>query len=418
MVEWLKILVYNKKRKHYIIIRFDTEVIHMNMETLDMEYSILDDGTIEITKYNGKGGNVVIPSSIEGKKVTSIGEDAFGGCDSFTNITIPNSITSIGDYAFYECIKLASITIPYSVNYIGYCAFEFCTNLIRINVETGNEKYSSENGILYNHDKTKLICYPAGKKETSFSIPNNVTSIGDTFYDCIQLTNITIPNSVNIICVGAFQCDHNISIIDVESGNENYSSENGVLYNHDKTILIRYPAGKKETSFSIPDSVTSICTFAFKGCESLTSVTIPSSVTNLGDNVFEHCINLSSIIIPDGLASIGGGTFAYCTSLTSITIPNSVTNIGDYAFFICKSLTTITIPNSVTKIGRRAFYKCSNLASITIPGSVASIYKYALGYGCICNNNYEKIPDFKIYCYQGTVGKKYAKFNRFDYELK
>ena len=344
----------------------------MNMETLDMEYSILDDGTIEITKYNGKGGNVVIPSSIEGKKVTSIGEDAFGGCDSFTNITIPNSITSIGDYAFYECIKLASITIPYSVNYIGYCAFEFCTNLIRINVETGNEKYSSENGILYNHDKTKLICYPAGKKETSFSIPNNVTSIGDTFYDCIQLTNITIPNSVNIICVGAFQCDHNISIIDVESGNENYSSENGVLYNHDKTILIRYPAGKKETSFSIPDSVTSICTFAFKGCE----------------------------------------------SLTSVTIPNSVTNIGDYAFFICKSLTTITIPNSVTKIGRRAFYKCSNLASITIPGSVASIYKYALGYGCICNNNYEKIPDFKIYCYQGTVGKKYAKFNRFDYELK
>lgn len=106
----------------------------MNMETLDMEYSILDDGTIEITKYNGKGGNVVIPSSIEGKKVTNIGKNAFVVCNKLTSITIPDSATSIGRAAFYDCLNLISITIPNSVTSIGNNAFSLCSRLINVTI--------------------------------------------------------------------------------------------------------------------------------------------------------------------------------------------------------------------------------------------------------------------------------------------
>ena len=106
----------------------------MNMETLDMEYSILDDGTIEITKYNGKGGNVVIPSSIEGKKVTSIGKNAFRGCKKLTTIIIPDSVKNINENAFVGCNKLTSITIPDSATSIGRAAFYDCLNLISITI--------------------------------------------------------------------------------------------------------------------------------------------------------------------------------------------------------------------------------------------------------------------------------------------
>ena len=148
-------------------------IIHYNYVTVktyrDFEYSILDDGTVKITDYTGSDSKLVIPSTIDGKKVTSIGGYAFEYCTSLTSITIPNSVTSIGDWAFDECASLTSITIPDSVTSIGDSAFEYCKSL------------------------------------TSITIPNSVTSIGDTaFYNCISLTSITIPNSVTSIGHAAF----------------------------------------------------------------------------------------------------------------------------------------------------------------------------------------------------------------------
>ena len=135
----------------------------------DFEYIVLNDETVEISKYTGKNEDVIIPNIIGGKKVTSIGYDAFGYCSRLTSITIPNSVTSIGNYAFENCGSLTSVTIPNSVTIIGRYAFSFCENL------------------------------------TSITIPNSVTSIGDhTFYNCRSLTSITIPNSVTSIEYYAF----------------------------------------------------------------------------------------------------------------------------------------------------------------------------------------------------------------------
>ena len=322
---------------------------------------------------------------------------------------------------------------------ISYSAFNGCTSLTTIDVEIGNNNYTSVNGVLFNKNKTELICYPSEKVDKSYTIPNSVTEISwSAFHDCTSLTNITIPNSVTYIDNFAFSGCTSLTAIDIATDNEYYTSVNGVLFNKDKTELRCYPAGKTDKSYNIPDGVTSIGYYAFYGCTSLTSITIPNGVTSIDWFAFSGCTSLKSITIPNGVTSIDWLAFFDCTSLTSITIPDSVTciewyafqgctsltsikipdsvtEIGSSAFSGCKSLTSITIPNSVTSIGEFAFYDCTSLTSITIPNSVTSIGSNAFGY--YYDNEYKKIDNFKIYCYSGTAGEQYAKENDFDYVL-
>ena len=303
----------------------------------NFEYSVRDDGTVEITDYNGSAEKVEIPEKINGKSVTSIGNYAFEYCENITSVTIPDSVTSIGFCVFSNCTSLTSITIPNSVTSISGGAFENCTSLTAINVASENSNYVSVNGVLYNKDKTTIICYPAGKKDNNYKIPDSVTEIDD---------------------------------------------------------------------------------YAFNGCISLSSVTIPNSVTSIGVYAFEYCASLKSITIPDSVPLVGPGAFSNCTNLTSVTIQNGVMYIGNEAFANCTSLTGITIPDSVTWIGRYSFGGCTNLTSITIPNSVTSIGDYAFGYYYDeYDDSVKKIDNFKIYCYSGTAGEKYAKDNGFDYEL-
>ena len=349
-------------------------------------YEVDEDATITITGCNkSANGAITIPSKIDGKpvtrigdgafedctgltsvtlgnSVTSIGDVAFYDCSGLTSITIPDSVTSIGDSAFLECTGLTSITIPNSVESIGHDAFLGCTGLTSINVARGNNYYSGNNGVLFNKKKTELIRYPEGKSQTSYTIPNSVTSIGEmaflcctgltsitlgnsvtsiedaAFADCTGLTSITIPNSVESIGHDAFLGCTSLTSINVARGNNYYSGNNGVLFNKKKTELIRYPEGKSQTSYTIPNSVTSIGEMAFLCCTGLTSITILDSVTSIGACAFADCTGLTSITIPDSVTSIGYGTFDGCTGLTSITIPNSVTSIEDAAFDGCASL--------------------------------------------------------------------------------
>ena len=325
-------------------------------------YEVSSDNKVTITDCKeSASGAITIPSEIDGKPVTSIGNgafwgctgltsitipnsvtsiggEAFRGCTGLTSITIPNSVTSIGDWAFWSCTSLTSITIPNSVTSIGR-AFEACTSLTSINVASDNNYYSGNNGVLFNKEKTELIRYPEGKSQTSYTIPNSVTSIGDwAFYGCSGLTSITIPDSVTSIGGLAFQDCTNLTSINVASGNNYYSDNNGVLFNKKKTALIRYPEGKSQTSYTIPNSVTSIGNYAFFYCTGLTSITIPNSVTSIGYMAFYGCTGLTSIAIPNSVTSIRFSAFEDCTGLTSITIPNSVTSIGDWAFRDCTGL--------------------------------------------------------------------------------
>ena len=300
--------------------------------------------------------------------VTTIGNEAFLNCSSLTSVTIPNSVTTIGLRAFDGCRSLTSVTIPNSVTTIRECAFDSCYSLTSVKIG---------NSVTTIGDCAFRYC----NSLTSVTIPNSVTTIGVGAFDgCRSLTSVTIPNSVTTIGVGAFDGCRSLTSIDVASGNLNYSSKDGVLFDKNKSTLIQYPIGNKRTEYTIPNSVTTIGSYAFDDCSNLTSVTIPNSVTTIGKYAFSDCSGLTSVTIGNSVTTIGGHAFSGCSGLTSVTIPNSVTTIGEYAFEFCSGLTSVTIPNSVTTIGESAFSGCSSLTSVTIPNSVTTIGKYAFIY--------------------------------------
>ena len=260
----------------------------------------------------------------------------FKNRESIKNVVIEEGATNISTYAFYCCSNLINITISNSVTNIESDAFAICSSL------------------------------------TNITIPNSVMSIEEfAIIDCDNLESITISNSVTNIGDGlCYRCS-NLKNIYVDKNNQYYSSENGILFNKDKSKLIKYPDGKINKQCIIPDNVTDIGEYAFAACSSLTSITIPNSVTSISDRAFYYCSSLTSITIPNSVTSIGGSAFNSCSSLTNITIPNSVTCIDAYTFMRCSSLTSITIPNSVTSIEYGAFNECSSLTDVYYTGTKA-----------------------------------------------
>ena len=234
--------------------------------------------------------------------VTNTGGYTFYECSNLESVTIADSVTAIGRYTFYECSSLKSVTIPDSVTSIGEWAFYACTDL------------------------------------TSVNIPNSVTRIDMcAFYECSSLKSVTIPSSVTQIGAAVF-ASSGVSVT-VVPDNKRYCSENGMLFDKEKTELCY--GGPSGTAFRMPESVETIGWLSFYGRNDLTSITIPGNVKEIGNTAFKNCENLRSVVLSDGVTKIGGSVFYYCTVLTSITIPKSLTSIGADAFLGCDSLTDV-----------------------------------------------------------------------------
>ena len=293
--------------------------------------------------------------------VTTIGSDAFKNCTRLTSVTIPDSVTAIGDNAFLGCHSLTSVTIGDSVTTIGDMAFNKCSSLTSVTIP---------DSVTTIGDYAFIDC----SSLTSVTIPDSVTKIGDmAFCRCRSLASITIPDSVTTIGDAAFgQCSN------LQEFNGKFASEDGRCLIIDGVLNSFAPSGL--TEYTIPDSVTSIGSWAFHDCSCLTSVTIGDSVTTIGYGAFQGCSSLTSVTIPDSVTSIGVWAFFSCSSLTSVTIPDSVTTIGESAFYNCSSLTSVyckpTIPPS---LGTKALYYIASSRKIYVP--MRSVKKYKKSYG-------------------------------------
>lgn len=335
---------------------------------------------------------IIIPASVE-----TIGESAFRWCKNLASVTFNEGLDSIEYGAFEDCGVLTEITIPASVTYVGYYAFGYCealktvniggnknltiderafrscNALEAINVDEANAGYSSENGVLFNKDKTALIKYPAGKTGTSYEIPDGVETIGyEAFEYAKNLESITMTDSVKRIEEYAFEgCEKlgkitisdNIEYISEDAFygtllyNEEEFNQDGALYVDNIFFGIRRDLETPVTEYEIKDGTVYIMTGAFSSIASLTEVTIPASVKVIAANAFAQCQKLASVTFEDGsmLKEIGDRAFATCLSLYEINVPDGTKKIGQEAFYGCTNLKVISLPDSTESVAKDAF---------------------------------------------------------------
>lgn len=191
-----------------------------------------------------------------------------------------------------------------------------------------------------------LIYYPADKPSPTYLLPDTTTSIEST----------------------AFSDSQFLSSIEASLENQFFQSLDGVLFNKSLKILVSYPKGRADKTYTVPQSATSIADWAFRNCFNLSRVQLPNSITSIGAQAFSNCMQLTHITLPDSMTSIGEQCFSNCWFIKTIDIPRGITAIGYQVFADCSSLTRITIPDTVVSIGRDAFENCYGLTRIDFDG--------------------------------------------------
>ena len=386
----------------------------------NLKYTVTDAAThtVELTGYKSAlAGEVNIPATV-------------------TNEGTEYSVTSIGSSAFSSCSALTEVNIPASVTNIGSWVFDYCSALTAIHVTEGNTAYSSEDGVLFNKDKTTLVCYPIGKTETTYTVPATVTTIETSaFENCTALAQINLPNSLTDMASRTF---------------------------YGCTSL---------TEVTLPDGVTKLTGFNFTDCSALEKVTLPEGITYIGSGAFKNCSALteltvwaitpptlgsdaftgvsSSLVVKvpaEGLPAYqaadiwkdfslqGNGqapfvvdnlkyrvtsqtentveVMGYQTAPTdALTIPANVTynevtytvtGIKEQVFANCSALTSVSLPDGLTSIGNAAFEYCSSLATVSIGNGVTTIGNNAF-YACWALTQFNVDEANEAYCSDGGV---------------
>lgn len=306
--------------------------------------------------YRKQIRSVVIESG-----VTSIGSSVFQDCADLTAVEIPGSITSIGPSAFEGCTSLAKVVIPEGIDFISSEAFKDCTSLTGIVIPEG---------ITTIYSSTFSGCTGL----TSVTIPESVGYIGEkAFFDCSSLTGVQISAAVYFIGDYAFdECD-SLTGIYVDLNNKVYTSdEYGVLFNKEKTELLKAP-GAIKGRYTVPESVTDIYGYAFFQCKQLTGIDLPHHIRYINKYTFTGCTGLTNVVIPDGVTIIGWKAFENCTNLSNVIIPDSVTSLDSYAFCGCTGLTKVLLPDRLSHINYRVFENCAGLKEVHFLGNAPKI---------------------------------------------
>ena len=357
-------------------------------------------GDVTVTDVEaGSETSIEIPETIDGGTVKIIGANAFEDCDTFTSITLPQSLTSIEDIAFAYCTALQNINIPQNVTNIGVSAFLQCKSLTSITIPSGvtsiktsafvlctslrsielpDHLVSIGNSAFVGCSSLESIVIPAevtSVRQFAFSgctslrsieLPDHLVSIGNSaFIGCTSLESVVIPMSVTSVENGAFDSCISLKAVFAKEGLPLESAS--------------IPSGAVKIYYQVEDlGYVSILKARANAQTSIESIEIPRTIGGLDvrtikEEAFRDCGNIKNIILPDSIREIQNSAFSYCTSLESINIPVGITSIGDYAFEDCTALKSVVIPQSVTNIGYAAFSRCDKLVSIDIPMGVSMI---------------------------------------------
>lgn len=354
LIKWLLLGYYQLNRLYrfavmclgLLLLAFFLVMTLLGLEAGDLvadkyEITVLEDGTAEITRYEGEAKNLRIPDEVEGhavsaigpkvfdsslrlesvvipEGVTAIGTSAFSDCDQLTSITLPSTLTTMGDYPFHDCDQLESITLPDSLCTLGANPFQACDSLMQIHLSQEHPFLLVEQGVLFGKEDKRLICYPVALQGNEYTVPQGTRHIAGGAFCGSGLESILLPDSLESIGVSAFE------------------------------------ACKRLKSMAIPQGVTVIPMQALRGCTALESIALPGSLTAIDTWAFGHCRKLTEVVIPEGVRTIGNSAFSMCRSLEHVALPQGLVQIDNSAFYYCHRLVRLAIPAGVTDIGRDA----------------------------------------------------------------
>ena len=389
--------------------------------------------------------------------IERIENDAFGSCEKLTSVNFSETLKSIGAFAFVECKKLSEITIPQSVTSVGEYAFSGCENLASVTVSddlpyVGGRAFektkwlnSQPDGVVY-IGKSAYGYKGDMPKNTELSLKSGITNIsGYAFYEEKNLTSVKIPETVNRIGNWAF--------LDCE-GLKNVNIPDGVKRIESWT----FSNCSSLTNITVPDSVTVLDGLAFSYCTNLKNIELSKNLTEIGMGALSHCTSLETIDIPDSVIIMDNIAMAGCSELKSVNIGSNLKTVGGQVFAGCTSLEKVnvnlnnknytsengiwydknktkiilypynkkdsayTTPTSLKELcnGYVGSYGIlldnSNLKTVTIEKNVAKIDDYAIGFVFDFDNyKINKVKDFTVKGYRGTVAESYAKKNSFNF---
>ena len=397
------------------------------------KYRILADGTVEIAYFQSDAtySSITVPAKIGGRTVTVIGDYAFSK-KKISTITIPEGVKSIGICAFEES-AVKTINIPSTVTNIKNNAFVRSHDLMNINVSSANKTYATVNGALLNKAKTVLYNVPNARAVSTYTVPSGVQRIGEyAIWECQKLKTVTLPDSVKTLddyaiynCpaletvnfgagfekgrgigdsytyVAIKECG-NLKAFNISSANKKFSSVDGVVYNKNKTELLKFPLNK--STLTIPSTVTKIKEYAVGYTKSLTRVYIPNNVKTIEKYAFAYGEKLSSVIFTNGLTELGMEAFRDCNSLTGISLPKGLKTMYGEQFFSCNKLSGVNLSSTIDSLYGLDF-KYTSVKDIYIPSSVKLV-----------NSNDIFNGDCVIYGQKNSPAQEHAQ--RYGYTFK
>lgn len=372
----------------------------------DYQYTLLEDGNAEITGYMGNSSEVIIPSEIEGTKVTSVGSVAFLRNKTIKSVTVPDGVTNVGHSAFYGCINLETLSLPDSIESMTASAVE--------NTALYYNRTEWKDGALYigNH----LVKADGKRGWGVYKVKEGTVSIcGSAFQDNLKIREIILPDSMRSIGNSAFSYCPQL---------EKINFPEGLVYIGDSC----FSDCRKLSEVKLPSSVTSLSNWAFNNC-GIKELTIPGTLEYIGHSAFMNCEKLETVTISEGVTFLGDGVFLGCEKLKDISLPQSLEYIGGYAFngtayaqapenldsgvlyfgdyllqadselagkiYVkegtkkiatsafseCDSLTAVYLPSSVEYIGDRCFSQCGELEVVSLSPNIKEIPENAF-HGC------------------------------------